>query len=72
LKIISGNIFPRHSGKREVCRESMTNFSSIQFIERNATISRQRNFRNIVQKVEKKILETAEFMLKKASDYVLS
>jgi len=35
--------FPRHSGRYEVCRESMTKFSSIQFFVRNATI------RNIVQ-----------------------
>ena len=27
----SDNIFPRHSGKREVCSESMTKFSPIQF-----------------------------------------
>ena len=32
--------FPRHSGKREVCSESMTIFSSIQFFVRNVTISR--------------------------------
>jgi len=32
--------FSRHSGKREVCSESMTNFSSFQFFVRNPTISR--------------------------------
>jgi len=36
----------RHSGKHEVCSESMTKFSSIQFFVRNATISLERNFRN--------------------------
>jgi len=36
----SDNICPCHSGKREVCSESMTKFSSIQFFVRNATISR--------------------------------
>jgi len=33
--IWSDNIFPRHSAKREVCSESMTKFSSIQFFLRN-------------------------------------
>ena len=53
--------FPRHSGKREVCNESMTKFSSIQFFARNATVSRWRNFWNIIQQVENKSLETAEY-----------
>jgi len=39
----------------------MIKFSSIQFFVRNATISRERNFTNTVQKVERKLLETAEY-----------
>jgi len=33
-------IFPHHSGKGEVCSESMTKFSFIKFFIRNATIWR--------------------------------
>jgi len=57
----SENIFPRRSVKREVCSESITKFSSIQFFLRNATISGSRNFGSTVQQVEKKLLETAEY-----------
>ena len=69
--ILSENIFPRHRGKREVCTESTTNFSSIHFFVWNATISRWRNFRNSV--VWKKFIRDSRIWVdEKASDFVLS
>ena len=46
IEIDQTTFFSRHSGKHEVCGKSMTKFSTIQIFVRNATISRERNFRN--------------------------
>jgi len=57
--------FPRHSGKREVCRESMTKFSSIQIFLYETRLHRGNAILEILYSRLKKIIRDSRMLVDK-------
>jgi len=68
------NIFPRHSGKREVCTrsKSMTKLSSIQFLYETRLYRGNKILEMLCSRLKKIIKDSRILVARKASYFVLS